>query len=501
MKKIVFLPLDERPCNADFPKMLFHVPEIRLVQPSVLGNKKQPAELEHICAFLQRECADADGLVLSMDMLLYGGLLPSRLHHFSRDEVRARFELIGRLREKFPDLKIFAFQTIMRCPKNSSAEEEPDYYGEYGHEIWRLGQLRHKQQLDLPQQEQLDDVQAKIPAACLEDYLARRRFNLEFVLDALELAAAGILDVLVIPQDDSSPYGFTAMDQQHVRDRIAQRSLQTKVLLYPGADELGCTLLTRMVLALEGRRPYVYVAYSSEKAPLVTPLYEDRPVGETIKYQLLAAGCRQAVCRREADFVLAVNCPSGNMQGAYAQPCRLREYTVERSLPAFMLFMQDCVEQGVPVTVGDIAFLNGGDLELVQMLNSQGLLMQVAGYAGWNTSSNTLGTAIAQGVHFWLWADTAAHRDFLLLRYLEDAGYCSDARRYVYENMLDELNCTYFDTRAVRGPVSEFVHARLEVFVQQYLSSIAPYVCIQDCWHPWKRMFEMGIKACFQPAE
>ena len=139
--------------------------------------------------------------------------------------------------------------------------------------------------------------------------------------------------------------------------------------------------------------------------------------------------------------------------------------------------------------------------ELVQMLNSQGLLMQVAGYAGWNTPSNTLGTAIAQGVHFWLWADTAAHRDFLLLRYLEDAGYCSDARRYVYENMLDKLDCTYFDTRAVRGPVSEFVHARLEMFVQQYLSSIAPYVCIQDCWHPWKRMFEMGIKACFQPAE
>ena len=89
----------------------------------------------------------------------------------------------------------------------------------------------------------------------------------------------------------------------------------------------------------------------------------------------------------------------------------------------------------------------------------------------------------------------------LLRTYLEDAGYCSDARRYVYENMLDKLNCTYFDTRAVRGPVSEFVHARLEMFVQQYLSSIAPYVCIQDCWHPWKRMFEMGIKACFQPAE
>ena len=324
MKKIVFLPLDERPCNADFPKMLFHVPEIRLVQPSVLGDKKQPADLEDICAFLQRECADADGLVLSMDMLLYGGLLPSRLHHFSRDEVRARFELIGRLREKFPDLKIFAFQTIMRCPKNSSAEEEPDYYGEYGHEIWQLGQLRHKQQLDLPQQEQLDDVQAKIPAACLEDYLARRRFNLEFVLDALELAAAGILDVLVIPQDDSSPYGFTAMDQQHVRDRIAQRSLQTKVLLYPGADELGCTLLTRMVLALEGRRPYVYVAYSSEKAPLVTPLYEDRPVGETIKYQLLAAGCRQAVCRREADFVRErMRSPAGCGHILWSAVCRL----------------------------------------------------------------------------------------------------------------------------------------------------------------------------------
>ena len=76
MRKIVYLPLDERPCNALFPVRLFG-DALDIAVPSVLGRKKQAAAWEDLRSFLDRETPGADGLILSMDMLLYGGLVPS----------------------------------------------------------------------------------------------------------------------------------------------------------------------------------------------------------------------------------------------------------------------------------------------------------------------------------------------------------------------------------------------------------------------------------------
>ena len=116
MKKIVYLPLDERPCNALFVPKLFQSEELKIVIPPKMGCKKTPAVWEDIKTFLNVECADADGLVLSMDMLLYGGLIPSRLHTLTHDEVAQRMALISQLKKQNEKLLIYAFQCIMRCP-------------------------------------------------------------------------------------------------------------------------------------------------------------------------------------------------------------------------------------------------------------------------------------------------------------------------------------------------------------------------------------------------
>ena len=38
--KVVLLPLDERPCNFNFPKMIYAGTDISVVQPDSLGEKK-----------------------------------------------------------------------------------------------------------------------------------------------------------------------------------------------------------------------------------------------------------------------------------------------------------------------------------------------------------------------------------------------------------------------------------------------------------------------------
>lgn len=495
MKKIVYLPLDERPCNADFPKMLFGE-EWNIVSPKTMGYKKQAACVEELIAFLQRECEDADGLVLAVDTLLYGGLIPSRLHRLSQETVQSRLDIIRQLKRRNPKLLIYAFHTIMRCPSSSCADEEPDYYGEWGREIWLTGVIRHRNQLGLESRQEEEELKSPVAPEYLDDYLQRRSFNLSFVMKSLELAQEGIYDFMIIPQDDSAPYGFTAIDQQKVRTVIAQQRLQLHVLMYPGADEVGNTLMTRMALHFTGKRPHVYIQYSSALAPFVVPNYEDRPFAETVKYHLAAAGCLQTADSINADFVLAINGPAHEMVGVHKQPAAMREYTVERTLPEFVMQIADCKENGKIVTVGDIAYSNGADLELIQMLDEAGLLLTIDGYAGWNTSANTLGTAIAQGVHCLLSGRTKAHEDFMLLRYLEDAGYCSCVRRSISESeWFREQGFHYFDAGDdARGIVSRKIKEELDAFARENLSSLKVVPVIDDCFQPWKRMFEVGLR-------
>ena len=44
-------------------------------------------DLDKLASFLRKECKDADGLILSVDTLLYGGLIPSRIHHETKKDI------------------------------------------------------------------------------------------------------------------------------------------------------------------------------------------------------------------------------------------------------------------------------------------------------------------------------------------------------------------------------------------------------------------------------
>ena len=497
MRKIVYLPMDERPCNAGFPVRLFS-DVMTICSPSTLGDKKSPANWEQVRDFLLRETADAEGLILSIDTLLYGGLIPSRLHRLSREAVRERLETIRTLKRNHPNLLIYAYQCIMRCPNYSNSDEEPDYYADYGREIFQLGEAQHRYRLGLCQRDEMEALYRCIPEDVLRDYLGRREFNLSFNMETLDLVADGTIDFLVFPQDDSARYGFTALDQEKIRNRISELRLGMKALMYPGADELGLTMMTRMLLHFSGKRPWVYVKMASMNAALAVPPFEDRPLGETIKYHLIAAGCRVATCLSEADIVLGVSYPGRNGRNNYVEHEADPGYTVERTLSEFVIFLEDALDMGKTVTLADNAFANGADLELISLLDQQDLLRRLNGYAGWNTSSNTMGTAIAEGVHALIVGMTQTHWDFLALRYLEDAGYCSVVRLRITEEELPQRNYNYFDVGEQRGEISALVQTRLMEFVEKNLPSIARELQITDVYMPWRRMFEVGLTVRWQ---
>lgn len=173
----------------------------------------------------------------------------------------------------------------------------PDYYELYGKEIHHIGRLTHLEKLGMGDADELSELKAKVDPAALKDYLDRRAFNGSFNIRTLDLVEDGTIDFLIIPQDDSAKYGYTAMDQKTVRAKIDEKVLNDRVILYPGADELGHGAWSP---APSTRSKITLHAYTSSMrprwAPQLIPNYEDRSLNETVKYHVMAAAA--SLCRR-----------------------------------------------------------------------------------------------------------------------------------------------------------------------------------------------------------
>ena len=109
-------------------------------------------------------------------------------------------------------------------------------------------------------------------------------------------------------------------------------------------------MIARMINTLYGKRPKVYVKYTSENVRQMIPLYEGSMLGRTIRNHLYAAGCLQTDCWELADIILGVSA-AGVMEEAIDQPCWREEYYAERNLGEFTDFLQEMTKEGKIVTL------------------------------------------------------------------------------------------------------------------------------------------------------
>ena len=100
--RYLYIPLDERPCNYDFAYEIFNDDflNIQRVPFEYMGLKKKPGNIEKINDFLIKEAKNADGVVLSIDTLLYGGIVPSRLHFFDYETVAKRLSILKKVKKE-----------------------------------------------------------------------------------------------------------------------------------------------------------------------------------------------------------------------------------------------------------------------------------------------------------------------------------------------------------------------------------------------------------------
>lgn len=498
MKKIIYIPLDERPCNRLFPVMIAESQQtIEIISPDIkmLSQKKKAADLEGLWDFVFRQITTSDALIFPLEMMGYGGLLPSRLHHRDLQHRKILIERIKRLKITAPHLKIYMSALIMRTPQYNSSDEEPDYYEEYGYRLFRNAYLLDKKnRVGLTKEEEKEKSEIQIPSSYQQDYEERRQYNRETLLEILELVQQQVIDFMVIPQDDSAVYGYTAMDQQVISERIRELRLQTKVMMYPGADESGATLLSRCFNTLQKQSPKIYPYFSGVNGPIIIPKYEDRPMYESLQAHIYAAGCQEAESSQEADFILAINCPGKIMEEAPKQGSKDISYTSHRHLLSFVHHIKQWLDLGKPVALADCAFINGGEIELVTLLDDLKILDRLISYKGWNTYCNTLGTSIAQGVFAYKGANESSLYHHLIYHLMDDLFYQALIRPQITATLKDR-DLSYFDLKKQGELISKEIERQMMRYYQHFIQYSFTHIKITDlkAYSPWNRMFEVGL--------
>ena len=497
MKNFLFIPLDERPCNYKFPSLIFNDEnfKIKTVPFEYMGLMKKPGNIEKINDFLLNEYKDADGAIISIDTLLYGGIVPSRIHFFSFDEVKQRLDLLRKIKKDKPNFKIYAYNLVMRCPRYNDDEEEPNYYLYHGLDIFNRKFIQHRMELNLATVEEKQELEKiSIPQEYINDYESRREVNCNINIETVKLVNDGIIDFLVIPQDDSAPFGYTALDQQKIKNVVRKYNLQNKVLTYPGADEVANTLFARAYNEMHNRKPLVYIQYPSQLCKNIIPCAEDRKLDISARYQVIAAGGIVASSPSEADLIFAINAPGKDMISSQFRYWSGQGYTTMRNLEEFV----DSIEYYIdvlhkPVTIGDVGYCNGGDLRLIKLIEQKNLYYKLSGYASWNIPCNTLGTALPMGIRCLYPYNKQNHLDFLTHRFIEDVGYCTLVRKIVREEYCEKMGLTIYKVDGQRGKFSKLVEKLLYEQVDKFMPSLKNKYLISDVYMPWNRTYDVGL--------
>jgi hypothetical protein len=488
---ILYVPLDDRPVSLDYTVDTAKAANLTVLVPPTeyLASRGHQGDPEKLWQWIKDHCQQADSLVLSTDSLIYGGLVDSRIHHFDLETLQGRLNNFQVVKNMNPFAKIYVFGTIMRSPQQSSGGVEPPYYEQYGPSIFDLTALRDKAEtkgLSVKEQKRLQQDIQIIPPEYLAEWLSRREKNLKINATIIELAKTNVFDYVILGRDDSAPYSQAHKEWRSLQAAAAGLSASS-FESFPGADQLGMILMARAYNDLTGQLPFVKVDYATGNGNTTIPRYEDQPIGATIRAHVIAAGGIVLRNPQFPDLILAVNTPGDGV--THEADSDKNKVLTSHASQELITKIQLELAAGRQVAVADVAFSNGADNALMNQMQKKQLLTKVSAYSGWNTASNKVGYAVAQGMMAGA-MNEPSRQQLLAVRYLEDWAYQANIRSEVQDELLHtNINLQKLDEMTA---VLMYKTERKErSFAGKYLWMAPEKVKIT---FPWNRMFEIKVE-------
>jgi hypothetical protein len=415
----VVVPLDDRPVTRQLPQMLGRIAGVDVALPprGLTGTYLTPGDPDGLLRWLASAGApqNPSAYIVSNDMMAYGGLIASRVPGTPAFLAISRLRDLAALRRAHPGAWFATFGTVMRlAPTGVPATGAATSFFAAG-PIWPL--IQQYANLPDPPQTEAEIAQAAALRAqagpALDAYLATRARDLDVDLFALQLAAEGAFDRVILGQDDAGPVGLHLRDLAALRAYQAEWNRDGRTAIEPGADELGMVLTGAALARQAAYVPHVRVVYSRADGATVNDPLEFAPIGTTIADIVRACG---GIPDDAGEITLYVRVPG----------------TAAADEAAFEQQIVAAGHGGALAAVADLSFLDSGDMAaqelLPQALIAAGVAGHLAAYASWNTTANTVGTAIPEAIAVAAGKrmgsyDPRAHAQFMLDRYADDFAF------------------------------------------------------------------------------
>ncbi len=514
--KILLLPIDDRPAVAQFAVMIGAIADYQICMPpmEMLGRFTTPGDTEKIGAWLRnQDYSKVDALILSIDMLAYGGLIASRSPRVPTEKAKERLQFFRWFKKKHPQIPVYAFNVLMRVAPTADASTRP-----WRDDLARWAELKDRAPKtgDTKLAAELAALEQKLDQTLRDDYLSARKRDLQIHLAALDLVRDRMINSLIFLQDDAREYGLHRQDQEILHKRLAELHLEKAVPVYNGADEGSLSLVSRAILEKSQKPVKVAVVYSSQKSRKVIAPFEDHPLEYTVEHQILSSGAKPAADGEAGDYTLYVNAP-------------------ETSAADFQMFASRLIEdlqKGRKAALADVLFppphYSGADERLIRLLEANRLPDKLTGYAAWNTAGNTLGTTIPQANMRALFQTRtkenpyraaralSAQLEFLLHRFAGDYLYHDivrfDINRQLRKEAVDRTD-EFDDQTYLR--IDRLVQEQLKPKIEDYFARFfqgrkyslglektdhsVKILALERLWIrlPWPRTFEVAIEYSF----
>ncbi len=437
--KICVIPIDNRPVCYNLFKDITAIDEsLTLFIPDrkLLGDLTKNADVEGILGWL-KEIPKTDAIILSLDTIAYGGLIPSRRSPETFEQIKNRIEKLKNiLVEK--QAKIYAFSSIMRISNNNINQEEKEYWNKYGTKIFDYSYQTHKLGCE-------SCIERLIPDAILDDYLTTRKRNFEINKLYLEWQKEGLFDTLIFSKDDCAEYGFNVQEAQALE--------KLGGLTKTGADEIPLTLFAR---ALDGEMKVNIEFIEPEYKNLISN-YEDVSIEKSVLGQLSLANI-EVTDKENADITLVVN-NFKEQQGEIVMKRPTEPFSGSFEIP------HNCM-------IADVRYANGADNAFVDKFINSKMRNDFYGYSAWNTSANSLGSLICGAKVKFLAKkyNENAFKKLQTIRFLDDWAYQANVRQILTEPQKPDM-------KEFENKISNFVGLDFQA----------------EYSFPWKRLFEIEV--------
>lgn len=481
--KILLIPLDDRPVTYSYPQLLAKLGGAEAIVPprTMMGSLSRGAQIDELFSFCEGCLSrnEVDAVVVCLDSLLYGGLITSRRSTEQVKTIQARLDRLKKWKElSNKPITIYAQSSIMRISDNYDNTEEKEYWSRFGRELFEWSACLHR----LASGEKLapgllESLERRIPADIRQDYLDTRFRNFTINMTVLKSMEDGLINHLVFSQDDSGAWGLNVGERDRLISVSQQMSLQNKVNIYAGADEVMCTLLGRLLMA--ENKPSLQLQFSPENCNTVASRYEGQDIGTTVQAQIKAIGLN--ISDSSKALTMIVHGPS-ERQGDHITLPGLPDFSHIDSSKAAANTINLIESAPGFVILCDVVYANGGDPILMeQLIKRPELLKKICSYAGWNTTGNTIGSALGTAVC------TIAGLE------INKKAVSDSQKRSLFTRLVDDWA---YQTKVRKELQGEPSTQKLAELISPYIKTVSAALGFEPSVRlsfPWRRTFEIEI--------